>query len=138
LPPPIQFVSLSHLGDEPDGDLSRTREFFADLAIREFLQPELVKLLNSLASQASWLNLLAAALALGKYASTELACCDEGCNLTLTNFHSPPSSPYVHTNIYDKIVNPQASSLGRKPWASCCFPSVKAMKVIPIHLSQRL
>ena len=44
LPPPIQFVSVGHFGDEPDNDLSRKREFFAELAIKESLQAELVKL----------------------------------------------------------------------------------------------
>jgi hypothetical protein len=36
LPPPIQFVSVGHFGDEPDNDLSRKREFFADLDKRVF------------------------------------------------------------------------------------------------------
>ena len=44
LPPLIQFVSVGHFGDEPDNDLSRKCKFFADLAIKESLQPELVKL----------------------------------------------------------------------------------------------
>ena len=66
-------------------------------------------LLNSLASQASWLNLLAAALALWSVRSNASACSGKGCNLTWTvNFTLP--SLYVHVNIYNKNMIPRALS----------------------------